>query len=116
MEPTIVHELTHSLLSHLPLPAWLNEGLAVNTEYTIFPQLAAPSAQLYSPHEVAAQHSAYWNADSIQAFWSGKSFLQTDEGNRLSYDLARKITALAARDEPAFRAFVAEAMMQDGGV
>lgn len=48
--------------------------------------------------------------------WSGKSFRQTDEGNRLSYDLARKITALAARDEPSFRAFVAEAMMQDGGV
>lgn len=116
MEPVVAHELTHCLLAHLPIPAWLNEGLAVNTEYTLFPQLAAPGAQLYFPHEVAAQHAAYWNEDSIQAFWSGKSFLHTDDGNRLSYDLARKITALAAGDEPAFRAFVAAAQMQDGGL
>ena len=116
MEPVIAHELTHCLLTHLPIPAWLNEGLAVNTEYTLFPQLAAPAAQLYFPHEVAAQHAAYWNEDSIQAFWSGKSFLQADDGNRLSYDLARRITALAAHDEAAFRAFVAEAKMQDGGL
>jgi len=116
MEPVIAHELTHCLLTHLPIPAWLNEGLAVNTEQTLFPQLAAPSAQLYFPHEVAAQHAAYWNADSIQAFWSGKSFLHADDGNRLSYDLAKKITALAARNETAFRAFVAHAHMQDGGL
>ena len=116
MEPIIAHELTHCLLTHLPIPAWLNEGLAVNTEHTMFPQLAAPQAQLYFPHEVAAQHAAYWNADSIQAFWSGKSFLATDDGNRLSYDLAKKITALAARDEAAFRAFVAQAHLQDGGL
>ncbi|WP_296282836.1 hypothetical protein [Pseudoxanthomonas sp.] len=116
MEPVIAHELTHCLLAHLPIPAWLNEGLAMNTEHTMFPQLAAPSAQLYFPHEIAAQHAAHWNADSIQAFWSGKSFLATDDGNRLSYDLAKKITALSARDEAAFRAFVAQAHLQDGGL
>ncbi|MEJ2790404.1 MULTISPECIES: hypothetical protein [unclassified Pseudoxanthomonas] len=116
MEPVIAHELTHCLLTHLPIPAWLNEGLAVNTEHTLFPQLAAPHAQLYFPHEIAAQHAAYWDADSIQAFWSGKSFLRTDEGNRLSYDLAKKITRLAAGDEAAFRLFVAHAHLQDGGL
>ena len=57
MEPVIAHELTHCLLTHLPIPAWLNEGLAVNTEHTMFPQLASPQAQLYFPHEVAAQHA-----------------------------------------------------------
>ncbi len=116
MEPVIAHELTHGLLTHLPIPAWLNEGLAVNTEHMIFPQLAASGAQLYRPHEVVAQHAAYWNADSIQAFWSGKSFLRIDDGHRLSYDLARKITALAAKDDAAFRAFVCDAHMQDGGL
>lgn len=116
MEPVIAHELTHCLLQHLPIPAWLNEGLAVNTEHTLFPQLAAPSAQLYFPHEIAAQHAAYWNEESIQTFWSGKSFLATDDGNRLSYDLAKKITSLAAGDERAFRAFVAAAQMSDGGL
>lgn len=116
MEPVIAHELTHCLLQHLPIPAWLNEGLAVNTEHTLFPQLAAPSAQLYFPQEIAAQHAAYWNEESIQTFWSGKSFLATDDGNRLSYDLAKKITSLAAGDERAFRAFVAAAQMNDGGL
>ena len=32
IEPTIAHEMTHACLSHLPLPLWLNEGIAVNTE------------------------------------------------------------------------------------
>jgi hypothetical protein len=36
IEPTIVHELTHALLGHLPIPAWLNEGLAVNTEHRFY--------------------------------------------------------------------------------
>ena len=26
MEPVVVHELTHCLVRHLPIPAWLNEG------------------------------------------------------------------------------------------
>lgn len=30
VEPVIAHELTHSLLSHLPLPAWVNEGIDLN--------------------------------------------------------------------------------------
>ena len=116
MEPVIAHELTHCLLTHLPIPAWLNEGVAVNTERHLFPHLADPHAQLYFPYELVAQHAAYWNEESIQTFWSGKSFLMTDDGNRLSYDLATKIAALAAKDEQAFRAFVAHAHMQDGGV
>lgn len=116
MEPVIAHELTHCLLGHLPIPAWLNEGLAVNTEQSLFPHLRHPQAQLYTPRELAAQHAAYWDANGIQAFWSGKSFLRTDDGNRLSYDLARIITALAANDERAFRAFVAAAHMDDGGL
>ena len=115
MEPVIAHELTHAELAHLPIPAWLNEGLAVNTEHAMFPMLADPRAQLLSPRELQAQHAAYWNHDSIQAFWSGKSFLVADDGNRLSYDLAKTITALAARDERAFRAFVATARMEDAG-
>ncbi len=116
MEPVIAHELTHRLVSHLPIPAWLNEGLAVNTEHAMFPHLASPHAQLYSQREITAQHAAYWNADSIQTFWSGKSFLATDDGNRLSYDLATRITALAAREDVPFRAFVRHADLRDGGV
>jgi hypothetical protein len=32
IEPVIAHEMTHACVQHLPLPLWLNEGLAVNTE------------------------------------------------------------------------------------
>ena len=62
MEPVIAHELTHCLVSHLPLPAWLNEGIAVNSEHRIFPQLAHPNAQQYFPHEMMAKHAGFWNA------------------------------------------------------
>src|SRR5689334_22167942 len=32
IEPVIAHEMTHGCVAHLPLPLWLNEGIAVNTE------------------------------------------------------------------------------------
>ncbi len=116
MQPTIAHELTHCLVAHLPIPAWLNEGLATNTEAALFPQNFNPSAQLYHPAELAAKHAAFWNADTIQEFWSGKSFLRTDDGNLLSYDLARRITGRAALGEQRFRAFVCEAHRRDAGL
>ncbi len=31
-ESITAHEMTHSLLSHLPIPLWLNEGMAVTIE------------------------------------------------------------------------------------
>jgi hypothetical protein len=116
MEPVIAHELAHCLVQHLPLPAWLNEGLAVNTEHQIFPALAGPRAQQYFPHEMVAMHAAFWNEDTIQEFWSGKSFLRPDEGSMLSYDLATKITMLAARDFESFRRFVLRADGANAGL
>jgi hypothetical protein len=116
MQPVIAHELTHCLVSHLRIPAWLNEGLAVNTEQSIFPHLADPSRSLYLPHEIKAKHAAFWNGDTIQEFWSGKAFLRSDDGSMLSYDLAKRITAVAARGEDAFRAFVMDAKARDAGL
>lgn len=115
-EPVVVHELTHALLAHLPIPLWLNEGLAVNTEHALFPRLADPRAALYSPTEMRARHATFWDPDTIQQFWSGHAFQQAGDGVSLSYDLARTITALAARDEPSFRDFVAGAAWNDAGV
>jgi len=115
MQPVIAHELTHCLLSHLPIPAWLNEGLAVNTEHALFTYLADPRNALHSPDEIAAKHAAFWNPDTIQMFWSGKSFLRSDDGNLLSYDLAKRVVGLIARHEDAFRAFVLDARGEDGG-
>lgn len=111
IEPVIVHEMTHGCLAHLPLPAWLNEGIAVNTER----RFAGERPGLYTPEQLHAQHCAFWDEATIQEFWSGKSFLRPDEGNMLSYDLARVLVDYYAREWDAFRAFACAAERTDGG-
>ncbi|MBT9540153.1 hypothetical protein [Thiobacillus sp.] len=111
IEPVIVHELVHGLVSHLPIPAWLNEGLAVNTEHRLSPS----GSPLFSPQEMHAKHQGFWGADEIQEFWSGKSFLRPDDGNMLSYDLARILVDQLSDDWPRFAAFVNEANLADAG-
>ena len=110
MEPTIAHELTHCMVQHLSLPAWLNEGIAVNTEQRLCPPLGRP---LFTPEEMREKHVAFWDEATIQEFWSGKSWLRPDEGNMLSYDLARIFVGLAAEDFDAFRAFANAADVAD---
>ncbi|GAA5165849.1 hypothetical protein GCM10025770_22050 [Viridibacterium curvum] len=111
IEPVIAHELTHACLGHLPIPAWLNEGLAVNTENRLCP----------SPHGMPdarrqhARHLAFWGEAEIQQFWSGKSFLRNDEGNELSYDLARILVSHFAADWERFRGFARAANLADAG-
>jgi hypothetical protein len=110
IEPVIAHEMTHSCLGHLPIPAWLNEGIAVNTEQRLCP----PARHLHS-QQMHDRHRQFWGPAEIQQFWSGKSFLRTDEGNELSYDLARIIVAQFAADWDSFRPFVLSALGEDGG-
>jgi hypothetical protein len=112
MEPVIAHELTHCLLQHLPLPAWLNEGIAVNTEHRLSPP---PGRPLYTPEEMQGKHSRFWNESTIQEFWSGKSWLRPDDANMLSYDLAKHFVGLAATDAKTFSAFVNAAEVIDSG-
>jgi hypothetical protein len=109
VEPVIVHELTHACLAHLSLPAWLNEGLAVNTEQRLCG--FSPS----DPRRMQERHRRFWGADEVQGFWSGQSFLRNDDGNELSYDLARILVAQFAADWPRFRAFARAASLDDGG-
>jgi hypothetical protein len=115
MELVIAHELTHCLVMHLPIPAWLNEGIAVSTEKRLHPAWYQPGQGLYSEKELARKHAAFWNAQTIQEFWSGKSFKRPDEGNLLSYDLGERLTRLAASDYALFTRFVTAAERTDGG-
>ncbi len=110
MEPTLVHELAHALLSHLPIPAWVNEGLAVNTE-----RRWAPRPPQYKPQEIAYMHTKFWNSETMQEFWSGKSYLRPDEGNTLSYDLAQRMIARIGQDHAALVNFVNAAEDEDSG-
>ncbi len=111
LEPVIVHEMTHGYLSHLAIPAWLNEGIAVNTEHRIAP----PGRPLYTPTEMHQKHVEFWGEGEIQEFWSGASFLRTDDGNMLSYDLARTLVGLFSPDWGRFRDFVNNAHFSDAG-
>lgn len=111
IEPVITHELTHACLSHLPIPAWLNEGLAVNTELRLCPPSQAP----LNPKQTHARHCMFWGLEEIQQFWSGSSFLRNDDGNELSYDLARVLVSQFGADWDRFRTFALAANLADGG-
>jgi len=54
-------------------------------------------------------------AEHLKQFWSGKSFDRQDEGNKLSYDLARIIVEQLARDWASFKRFVLRSNGADSG-
>lgn len=112
LEPVVAHETTHAMLAHLPIPLWLNEGLAVNTERRLSPPLVSPQQSAEQMHR---RHCAFWGAEEIQQFWSGQSFGRSDEGNELSYDLARILVEQFAADWPRFVQFVNAAQRDDRG-
>ena len=111
IEPVIAHEMTHSALAHLELPLWLDEGIAVTTEH----QISVSNRHPRDAAERIGRHLEFWNAERIQEFWTGKSFNRTDDGNELSYDLARSIVELLGREWPSFVEFAANASRDDGG-
>lgn len=111
IEPVIAHELTHSALNHLGLPLWLDEGIAVNTERRIAGAAPGP----HTPHALDAMHRRFWGPAEIQQFWSGESFQRTDDGNLLSYELARVMVEQMARDWAPFAEFVRHARRGDAG-
>ncbi len=109
-ESTAAHELTHACLQHLPIPLWLNEGIAKTVEEAI-----SSTAPLRIDREIIAEHQGFWENGMIQEFWSGKSFFRPDEGNRLSYHLAQMAVKTLSHDVEVFREFVLQAHRNDGG-
>lgn len=110
-EPVIVHEMTHSQLSHLPIPAWLNEGMAVNAEQ----RLTRIGADAWSVQQLEAKHRKFWTPETIQQFWSGAAYLRPDEGSELAYDLGRLIVNGLSSDWDGFKRFALVANLQDAG-
>jgi len=111
MEPVIAHEMTHYALSHLELPLWLDEGIAVNTEHQVSVRYRNANRDI----EVMNSHADFWTGERMQEFWSGASFTRTDDGNSLSYDLARNIVALIGREWGSFSRFVHGVKRDDAG-
>lgn len=127
----VAHELTHDCLAHLPLPLWLNEGVALTLQRAIAPPQYSPTSSpqdtLWSAainwrppvvwDELATQHFEFWTSQNIQSFWAGTAFYQPGEPNQLSYSLAEILLALLTEKTkpPALRAFLQTARQEDAG-
>ena len=110
---TLAHELAHNLLSHLPLPSWLNEALAMAFEG----DLAGHGHERLN-RDLHEKHCAFWDGDTIQEFWAGRSFRNV-EGQEVSYSLASILLDNLHKglrpDAMAFRRFVQQSDAQDAG-
>jgi hypothetical protein len=110
----LVHELTHACLVHLPIPLWLDEALAMRMEQAV---CGTPTFDL--DREVFDKHRAHWNEETIQEFWSGKSWSIPGDSFDLSYNLAQVLWRKIEVDLGATRAevveFVTHAHAEDAG-
>ncbi len=80
------HELCHVLLAALQLPLWLDEAITGEIEH----QLVGSNPYLLD-RSIIRQHREYWDLERLESFWRGESFHFPDEGQELSYHLARFI-------------------------
>jgi hypothetical protein len=112
LEPTIVHEMTHSCLAHLSLPLWLNEGVAQAIERRFAGSYEDPHAALAR----ARRQATFWTPRTIQEFWSGRAFQRPDDHQEMAYALALDLTQAFAGDWSRFKAFVLEASHADAGM
>lgn len=110
-EPIAVHELTHACLTHLPLPLWLDEGIAVAVEDS----LCSGVNQTYTSPRNIIRHKAFWDEAALKRFWSGESFHELGDGQSLSYALAYILIRNLSQEYDRFRAFVVDADHNDAG-
>jgi hypothetical protein len=118
LEPVVAHELTHNCLRHLPIPGWLNEGLAktVESALTCGPLLTMRSEpRLTMRPEDLDDHRAVWSDGGIQTFWSGAAVHSPSEASRLTYHLASVLVKALSHDYERFRKFVLAANRADAG-
>jgi hypothetical protein len=106
-----VHEFAHNSVIHLPLPTWVNEGLAMFFERMLEPI----PGELIIDHDARDRHLSFWNAENIQRFWAGKSFYEPGEPNELSYSLAQILLNLLLQEQRDIASFVRLARRDDAG-
>ena len=110
----LVHELTHGCLSHLPLPLWLNEALAMRMEEAV-----CGVGLFIMSEELAERHFTYWNPETMQQFWSGESWSMVGDSFELSYSLAgviwRKLEVDLRSSSKQLIQFASQAHFDDAG-
>jgi hypothetical protein len=112
---TIVHELCHNCVHHLPVPGWVNEGVAVTLERKISREIIADLRDGIMDADLAQRHHAFWNEENIQEFWAGTTFYMKDEAQALSYSLAEVLVHKLSGDHRLFLDFLASAHYDDAG-
>jgi hypothetical protein len=105
----VVHQLARLALVSWGLPRWLGEGLAINTEETV-----NRKKTIQWNSELAASHKAHWNRDTIQDFWTGKSFMDS-ETSQVSYSLAQILVSNMREDFGNLEEFIKNADYADAG-
>ena len=127
---TLAHELAHSCLVHLPIPLWLNEGIAMRLQRVTAGAFAprahdGATSDLWAAMinwapplmwgELAERQFALWNEQNIQSFWAGTSFNEFQEAVSLSYNLAEVLVTLLGENRESFLEFVGRAHYDDAG-
>lgn len=107
------HELCHALLASMELPAWLDEAVTGEIEHQI---VGGNPYEL--DREIIKEHRGYWTTQRLNSFWSGESFGFPDNGQRLSYHLARFLfNALASYSSPdSMASFMKSASREDSAL
>jgi hypothetical protein len=114
LEQVITHEMVHFAVAHLSLPLWLDEGLAVRTRQQLAAERGGTARQVEAPPR-SPRHQSFWNPETIQEFWSGRSFQRADAGGVLSYELARGMVDSIAGDRERLTRFAKRARRDDAG-
>jgi hypothetical protein len=109
VQTAAAHEITHFCLSPLPVPLWLDEGLAMTMQAVIMREPALTLDPLRWQ-----EHRECWNHETIQMFWSGEAW-RSPETNDLAYELARMAVRTLGSNQTAFREFVRTAHYEDAG-
>jgi hypothetical protein len=107
---TLAHELVHNLLCHLPIPLWLNEGLA-----QVIVRLAGRRGFTLD-RDLASRHHDHWNETNIQAFWAGTTFGMPGDDSQLSYSLGEILVTILSEKGPEFIEFIQAADWRDAGL
>ena len=106
----LAHELAHNSVAHLRLPLWLDEGIATTFERTVSNRRGP-----LLDHDLRDNHLAFWNEGNIQKYWSGVSFQEPGESNKLSYSLSEIALKLIVEQKGDFGKFVQQSSYKDAG-
>jgi hypothetical protein len=126
---TMAHEMSHACVAHLPLPFWVDEGIALTIQKRIGdvppPEGWSDAATIWSiqsqwtppllTEEIADRHHAFWDEERLQGFWAGTLFHQPGDPSELSYSLAELLVHLIAQDFGNWLDFLARARWGDAG-